>query len=159
MTAEQEPGRAAYREKVDQVLADLAANGADAIAERAQAIRAKLTGQLAQSIANARAAERNKLELELAEALGIDAEAAAAFGWTTLTGMVLGVRSIADQVLGRALPEVAPHRRRELLVSFGAADYWARVAETAERDGAQWRQILGVDDRGRPMGDEDGEEK
>lgn len=151
MTAEQEPGRAAYREKVDQVLTELERVGPDAIAERAQAIRAKLTGQLATSIANARAAERNKLELELAEALGIDAEAAAAFGWTTLTGMVLGVRSIADQVLGQALPEVGEDRRQDLLVSFGAADYWARVAAVAERDGAQWRSVLGLDDRGRPL--------
>jgi hypothetical protein len=153
MTAEQEPGRAAYREKVDQALANLERVGPDAIAERAPAIRAKLAGQLAQHVANARAAERDKLELELAEALGIDAEAAAAFGWTTLTGMVLGIRSIADQVLGQALPEVNADRRQDLLVSFGAADYWARVKEVAQRDGAHWRSALGLDDRGRPLGE------
>jgi hypothetical protein len=154
MTAEQEPGRAAYREKVDAVLTELERVGPDAIAEHALAIRAKLTGQLATSIAKARAAERNRLELELAGALGIDAEAAAAFGWPTLISMVFGVRSIADQLIGTALPAVSADRRRDLLVSFGAADSWSRVRETAQRYGPQWRSALGLDDRGRPMGDE-----
>jgi hypothetical protein len=125
-----------------------------ATAARARAIHDKLTAQLAASIASARAAERDKLEQELAEAIGIPPEQAAEFGWQTLIGMVYGIRSIADVVIGTALPEAEPSRRLELLKSFGAADYWARVRETAERDGAQWRQMLGLRDDGRPMGDE-----
>jgi len=122
------------------------------ISARAEAIRARLTVQLAERIAQARAAERDKLSQELAEALGVSAQDAPAYGWTTLISMVLGVRAIGDLVLGTAAPDVDPERRRELLVSFGAAEFWARVGETVERDGAQFRQMLGLDDRGRPMG-------
>jgi hypothetical protein len=156
MPAEQEPehNRAAYREKVAEALTELEKAGPEDMAERARKIRAKLTGQLAAHVATARAAERDKLEQELAEALGIAPEQAAEFAWPTLISMVFGVRSIADIVIGTAAPDVNPDKRQELLASFGAAEYWARVTETAQRDGAQWRQVLGLNDRGRPMGDD-----
>jgi hypothetical protein len=132
-----------HQELVDALRGDVSPED---IAARAEAIRTKLTTQLAGHIANARAAEREKLELELAEALGLGAQEAAAFGWSTLTGMVLGVRSIADVVLGQAAPDVDPGRRRDLLVSFGVADYWARVRDRATAVGPSFRQSLGLDD-------------
>jgi hypothetical protein len=120
------------------------------LAARAEAIRTKLTTQLAGHIASARAAERDKLEQELAIALGIVPEAAAEFGWQTLMGMVHGIRSIADLVLGHALPEVDADRRRDLLVSFGVAEEWSKVITMAQIEGPTFRQAFNLDDQGTP---------
>jgi hypothetical protein len=142
-----------HRELVEAMRGDASPED---IAARAEEIRRRITVQMASRVAEARAATLERCELELAEALGIDAEAAHAFGWATLIGMVTGVRAIGDIVLGIALPEVDSGRRRDLLVSFGAADYWSRVSETAERDGSQYRQLLGLGEDGRPLGDDPG---
>lgn len=138
-----------HQELVDAMRGDVSPED---IAARAQAIRAKLTGQLAEHIAKARAAERDKCEQELAAALGVNPTGAIA--WPTLISMVLGIRPIADLVVGGALgPDVDDTRRRELLVSFGVAEQWARVVTAAEMSGPSFRPALGLDDHGRPLGD------
>lgn len=124
---------------------DAAGLSTEDIAARAERVRDQLSVRVASMIASGRAAERDKLELELAEALGIPAEIAEQFGWSTLMGMVAGLRSIGDLVLGHAaVPN--PEKRRELLVSFGVADYWARVEVVASAVGPTYRQALGLDD-------------
>lgn len=147
------------REALEAVIRLNAGASTEDIAGRAEAIRDRLTRQLAGQVASARAAEREKLSLELAEALGVPPEVATSLGWSSLTGMVLGVRTIGDMVLGHALPDVDEDRRKELLVSFGVAEYWARVRATAQLVGPTYREALGLDDgpdaaRGGPMGDE-----
>lgn len=135
------------REMLEAVVRMNAGASTEDIAERAEAIRTKLTRALAGQVASARAAEREKLTLELAEALGVPADIAEAHGWTSLTGMVLGIRAIADLVLGTAGgPELDQGKRQELLTSFGVADYWARVQVTAAHIGPTYREALGLDD-------------
>lgn len=132
------------REMLEAVVRMNAGQSTEDIAARAEAIRDRLTRQLAGQLASARAAERDKLELELAEALGIR-DAPQEFGWSTLMGMVTGVRAIADLVLGHSAV-TDPEKRQELLVSFGVADYWARVQASAEAVGPTYRAALGLDD-------------
>jgi hypothetical protein len=116
-----------------------------------EAIRDRLTAQLVASCAKARAAERDKMEQELAAALGITGPEAAEHGFDSLVGMVLGVRAIADIVIGTALPEVDAGRRQELLVAFGVAEYWSRVKLAAEMNADGFRAALGLGDDGRPV--------
>jgi hypothetical protein len=109
------------------------------------AVRDRLMVQLATQVAKARAAEREKLGQELAAALGVPDGIAGEFGWSSLLGMVLGVRSIADLILGTT-GVVNQARRRELLTAFGVASAWSQVEAAAAAQGPSLRQALGVDD-------------
>lgn len=142
----------AARHQVRATLTDLATGDldADTIAARAEAIRERLTRQLATAVANARADEREQLGRDLAGALGIPPEKADGFGWATLRVMVVGVRTIADLVLGIAelgpLGPAGQERRRELLNAFGVAEEWARAVYAAEANAPELRDMLGLPD-------------